>query len=305
VEFTGERFVPGVGGPIVLEHLHRYAVAQQVVCGKFVLDIACGEGYGTSLLAQTARYVLGIDLSVETAAHASVHYRSGNVAFAAGACADIPVSTHSVDVVVSFETLEHHDQHERMMEEIKRVLRPGGVLLISTPDRHEYSDLPGYHNPFHVKELYRHEFETLLKSHFRHIALFGQRVACGSYLAPLSETQWTHHRTFRGDPRRIICDGSFSHAVYLVALACDSALPSVGAGLFEAQFDAFGEIEKLNAQLLAVRSQLLAMRESPGWRTLERLRGIRAQMLPPGSSRGRAFSEILRRVVRAFERGPT
>jgi 2-polyprenyl-3-methyl-5-hydroxy-6-metoxy-1,4-benzoquinol methylase len=72
VQFTGERFVPGVGGPIVLEHLHRYAVAQQVVCGRFVLDIACGEGYGTSLLAQTARYVLGIDLSVETAAHASV-----------------------------------------------------------------------------------------------------------------------------------------------------------------------------------------------------------------------------------------
>jgi SAM-dependent methyltransferase len=91
------------------------------------------------------------------------------------------------------------------MEEIKRVLRPDGVLLISTPDRYEYSDLPRYHNQFHVKELYRHEFEALLKLRFRHIALFGQRVAYGSYLAPLSETQRTHHGTFRGDPRRITC----------------------------------------------------------------------------------------------------
>lgn len=287
---------------MVLEHLHRYAVAQQVVCGRFAVDIACGEGYGTSLLAQTARYVLGIDVSVETTAYASVHYRRGNVAFAAGACADIPVATHRVDVVVSFETLEHHDQHEQMMKEIKRVLRPDGVLIISTPDKREYSDLPGYRNPFHVKELYRDEFETLLKLHFRHVALFGQRVACGSYLAPLSETQRTPHRTFRGDPRRIICDGSFSHPVYLVALACDNALPSVSASLFDAQLDAFGEVAKLNSQLLAVRSQLLAIRESLGWRALERLRRIYALMLPPGSSRRKAFSEMLRRVARPFEK---
>ena len=71
-----------------------------------------------------------------------------------------------VDFVVSFETIEHHDQHLQMMMEIRRVLRPDGVLIISSPDKHEYSDVPGFKNEFHVKELYLSEFVDLLSSHF-------------------------------------------------------------------------------------------------------------------------------------------
>jgi SAM-dependent methyltransferase len=85
-------------------------------------------------------------------------------------------------VVTSFETIEHHDRHEEMIGEIKRVLRPGGLLILSSPNRAVYSDEPGYANPFHVKELYFDELEELLSRHFRHVRIYGQRVHVGSFV---------------------------------------------------------------------------------------------------------------------------
>ena len=87
----------------------------------------------------------------------------------------------SVDLVVSFETIEHHDRHLEMVKEIRRILRPDGVLIISSPDKHEYSDVPGFKNEYHVKELYLSEFTDLLASHFTHVGVFGQRISSGHW----------------------------------------------------------------------------------------------------------------------------
>ena len=183
--WTGERYVPEVKGEIELEHLHRYAIARDLAYGKDVLDIACGEGYGSVLLASVARSVTGVDISEETIAHASRKYVRSNLSFVVGSCASIPVPDASVDLVVSFETIEHHDRHLEMMKEIQRILRPDGVLIISSPDKHEYSDVPGFKNEYHVKELYLSEFTDLLASHFTHVGVFGQRVYFGSLVAPV------------------------------------------------------------------------------------------------------------------------
>ena len=150
--WTGERYLPEITGDIELEHLHRYAIARDLAYGKDVLDIACGEGYGSELLATVARKVTGVDISEETIAHAARKYVRPNIAFAVGSCACIPLADASVDLVVSFETIEHHDRHLEMMQEIRRVLRPAGVLIISSPDKHEYSDVPDYKNEYHVKD---------------------------------------------------------------------------------------------------------------------------------------------------------
>jgi SAM-dependent methyltransferase len=186
LDFTGERFLPAETGPIRYEHLHRYAVAREFVDGKTVLDIACGEGYGSILLAGRALHVVGVDIDSMTVDHAARTYANDTrVRFLGGRCDAIPLADASVEVVVSFETIEHHDRHEEMMKEIKRVLRPGGLLILSSPNRRVYSDEPCYQNPFHVKELYRDELLALLKRHFAAVRLYGQTTAIGSFLYPV------------------------------------------------------------------------------------------------------------------------
>ena len=170
--WTGERYVPGVIGDIELEHLHRYYLARELALGKDVLDIACGEGYGSLLLAEVARSVVGVDASEEVIRYADERYQRSNVQFKHGACGHIPLPDASIDLIVSFETIEHHDEHHEMMREFVRVLRPDGLVLISSPDKAEYSDKPHFVNSFHVKELYFEEFQELLLNYFGHAQFF-------------------------------------------------------------------------------------------------------------------------------------
>ena len=184
---SGERFLPSENrGVMRHEHLHRYALCQDLVRGRDVLDVASGEGYGSAMLAQTARSVVGVDVAAEAVEFARRHYYHANARFLVGDCSALPLADASVDVVVSFETIEHHDRHDAMMSEFRRVLRPDGIVVISSPNRLVYSDEPGYVNPYHVKELYFDEFVALLQRHFRYVGLHGQRIAAASFVYPLT-----------------------------------------------------------------------------------------------------------------------
>jgi ubiquinone/menaquinone biosynthesis C-methylase UbiE len=125
LEWTGERYVPQIRGTIALEHLHRYAFASEHVAGKVVLDMASGEGYGSEMLSRTAKHVYGVDIDEASVKHAQQNYKAENLEYHLGSCTEIPLPDASVDVVVSFETIEHITDHESMMREVKRVLRPG------------------------------------------------------------------------------------------------------------------------------------------------------------------------------------
>src|SRR6185436_20367656 len=102
---------------------------------KIVLDIACGEGYGVNLLSHNSKFVFGVDIDSQVISHASTKYKQSNVKFIPGSATQIPLPDFSVDVVTSFETLEHLEDHTTMMSEIKRVLKLNGILIISTPDK--------------------------------------------------------------------------------------------------------------------------------------------------------------------------
>ncbi|MHC9085643.1 methyltransferase domain-containing protein [Luteimonas sp. RIT-PG2_3] len=184
MEFTGERFVPTEHGEIRQEHLHRYAWCLPAVAGLDVLDIASGEGYGSSMLAETARSVLGVDISGEAVAHALEKYGGrGNLSFVRGSAAEIPAAAGSFDVVVSFETIEHLIEQEQMLDEIKRVLRPDGFLVISSPNKEVYSEQSGHHNEFHLKELELEELTALLVKRFPAVKMFGHRLAVASTIS--------------------------------------------------------------------------------------------------------------------------
>ena len=186
--FTGERFLPECAGEMIYEHWHRYLIARNYVGGKRVLDVASGEGYGSHLLSKAAFSVVGADISADAVAHASRRYANENLRYVAADCTKIPEPDASFDVIVSFETVEHMAEHEAFIREVDRLLAPGGMFIISSPNRPEYSDKTGYKNEFHVKELDRDELKTLLDPHFPAQAWFAQRAAFHSMVWPIETT---------------------------------------------------------------------------------------------------------------------
>ncbi len=186
--FTGERYHPEVPREMAYEHWHRYAFVMELARGRQILDAACGEGYGAALLARTAASVLGVDLSAEAIAHATACYAHPRLRFQQGDVRTLDgVAAESIDLVVSFETLEHVAEHEEMLAAFSRVLKPDGLLVLSTPDRHTYSEISGHRNPHHVRELYRHEFAALLQRYFAQHRLYGQRMVAHSLLWRLDD----------------------------------------------------------------------------------------------------------------------
>ena len=183
LQFTGERFTPECNGAIWYEHWHRYCAVLPAAAGKRVLDGACGEGYGSMLLAGAAATVVGIDIDSAAIGHATARYaHRANLGFIQGSCAALPLPDASVDLVVSFETIEHLTEQEAMLAEFRRVLVPEGVLIISSPNKAIYSEETGYANHFHVRELTREELAAALARSFPQQAWYGQRALAHSLI---------------------------------------------------------------------------------------------------------------------------
>ena len=258
LQFTGERLTTNLDAVYgVTEHLHRYALAQQLVHNKIVLDIASGEGYGSNLLAQTAKKVIGVDIDFESVTHATEKYNSKNVSFQQGSTSAIPLDDHSVDVVVSFETLEHHDQHEQMMQEISRVLKSDGILLISSPEKSIYAERDP-NNPFHIKELNLDEFKNLLDTYFSNTLLFQQQFVVGSLITLLDDTILTQFKTFDGNFETIqngLKPQQFYNKPYFNLAICTNAAINLQHLLGNSLFNGYAVLEnqfKNEAEKLAV-----------------------------------------------------
>ncbi len=184
LEFTGERFIPGHGGvQLAYEHLHRYLFAMRWATGKNVLDVASGSGYGAGLLAKVARRVWAVDIDDPTVTQARRTTRDGNICFVNADGRHLPLQSGMIDLIVAFEVIEHIPDQEGLIQEIARVLRPGGLALISTPNKAVYSDARKYVNPFHLREFYRDELVELLRRGFPFVRLFQQQVRAGSLIS--------------------------------------------------------------------------------------------------------------------------
>jgi len=233
--WTGERLVTDIGGAIEAEHFHRYFLARELCRGKCVLDVASGEGYGTALLAQTANYVVGIEVDRGSVEHAANTYRHDNLLFVQGEATKLPIDTASVDVVVSFETLEHFFDHEAFLVEVRRILAPNGLLIISTPDVDTYSSVCRPPNQFHVRELNRQEFLTELQGTFSNVNLFHQRAIVGSAVLAESQSSGFPYKAVNFEQRDEVTfqsDSRLPRAPYLIALASMSAVPEFAASVF-------------------------------------------------------------------------
>lgn len=231
--WTGERLTSEVYGQIEVEHLHRYFLARDMCRNLDVLDIACGEGYGSALLAQVARSVVGIDVSDQAVAHAERAYPKSNLSYQQGDARSLPFPDDSLDVIVSFETLEHFYEHDQFLAEVRRVLRPTGRLIISSPDRDVYSPPGSAANPYHVRELSRIEFEALLHSFFPHALFLSQRPMLGSALIADDNGGPSRTLTFEKRGERFYeASSGLPRSLYIIAIASKYPVENVPNSLF-------------------------------------------------------------------------
>jgi SAM-dependent methyltransferase len=169
-----ERIVPDETSPGILAlHLKRYVFAEGFCAGKRALDVACGTGYGSAHLGAVAGSVVGVDADEGAVAYARRRYASPNVVFELMDATRLAFADASFDAVCSFETIEHLPDRDAFLAEVVRVLAPGGVFLVSTPQAPRTIDRPD--NPYHFVEYARTDFEALLRRFFAEVDLYGQR----------------------------------------------------------------------------------------------------------------------------------
>ena len=166
---TGERTAPGIPSENYWfrRHVAAYRFAARIVRGM-VLDAGSGEGYGSEILRASARKVVSLDLDAPTLIHARGRY--GSASPVRGDLSDLPLADASFDAIVALQVVEHLAPVEGFVREARRVLRPGGTLVISTPNR---TTFPAGLNPFHAHEYDGPELRELLSGTFSEVRLLG------------------------------------------------------------------------------------------------------------------------------------
>lgn len=256
--FTGERFVPGDGGgQIAVEHAHRYMWAAPLVAGMDVVDLGSGSGYAANLLAGTKSYV-GYDIARDAVAFAQRKFGAPTVSFEVADVADTQRAESSTDVVICFEVLEHVENPGDVVREAKRILRPGGIFVSSTPDKSVYNRSRTEPNPFHVAEMERCEYEHLLSTYFSHTRLLGQAVATASWL--LEES----HEATGASSGMTLTDadlpgvGIRPEPVYWLGIASDAHLPQLSEGAMLGGGADREDLERVLTQLRVTEAELQA-----------------------------------------------
>jgi ubiquinone/menaquinone biosynthesis C-methylase UbiE len=309
--FTGERFLPNEAGEMWAEHWHRYHAIQHLAAGKRVLDVACGEGYGSALLSRVASTVSGVDISNEAITHATAVYSTQkNLTFIEASCTQLPFADHSFDVVVSFETIEHITEHDAFLDEIKRVLTVDGLLIISSPNKAEYSDARNFQNEFHVKELYRDELAALIAKRFAHARWLSQRNGFYSLIAPESNpsTGAASEALLPGDAHVITVSKKAPQqiaaslpALYFLVLASANAATiehaTISTSVFsDAEEFAMNDYKKIYRDLVSLSQKHQALHDEMAALQGENAR-LREQASAPQTNTDSWFTKFIKRLT--------
>ena len=316
---TGERYLPFVdptttGAEIHYEHLHRYAFASNFTKGKCVLDLASGEGYGSYLISDEAASVVGIEIDEDVIEHSRAKYHRENLEFRQGSILEVPIDGGKIfDVIVCFEAIEHVEDHERLLSEVKRLLKDDGFLIISTPNKNMYSDNSNYTNPFHLKELNFDDFTHLLACYFSYNYLYGQQVITGSNIWRLLSNGVKYCDEFMVE----IEDGSFVFKneidkipMYFISISSNLQLGETvnktsflidKSNMLNAQRDAqrdaqisslFGQLQKSNAHASSLQQEISDMKKSVIWQLTMKFHDSVVERAMPQDTRRRRWYDL-------------
>ena len=235
------------------EHLIRYLFAVKFVGGKNVLDIACGSGYGTQIMAKNgAREVIGIDINEGVIKRANENNKLENVKYVFGDARKIELANKSQDVVVSFETIEHLEHVDEYLSELKRVVKSEGLVIVSTPNWEVGKNM----NPYHLKEYKRDEFEGVLRRYFSKCVVLEQVSGIGSVI-----------RVNKKQAGNVLVDET-GKPDYFIAIC------SVNGGV---NFEGITNVASLNQKALK------KLRDNPGLKMVDRMYSVLVKI--PGLGR--------------------
>jgi 2-polyprenyl-3-methyl-5-hydroxy-6-metoxy-1,4-benzoquinol methylase len=297
-----ERFVPGTadGELMEVEHLARYRWAGQLVAGRTVLDAGCGVGYGSAMLARAgAGEVVGLDLSAE-AIEAASKAAPANASFVVGDVHALPFAAGRFELVVCFEVIEHVESQDDVIAELARVLAPGGVLAISSPNRDVYPA----GNPHHLHEYLPEELRSAVAAHFEHVQLRRQHAWLAS--AVLDDEQAADASLQPRDDVRVAktLGRDPGSEPFTIALASREPLPATTGGvLLSALADAAlgAELEHARADIAALRLVEAGLRKDAAT-LLGELDDKRAELRSVYASVSWRLTEPLRRAKRLRRR---
>lgn len=194
---TGERLIPNESSSreeylAFVRHLTAYEFAlQQISHEHVVLDLGCRVGYGTHFLSHRVKRIMGIDVEPEAILHASRTYDSPNCTFMVYDGHTIPFDDTTLDMVVSFQVIEHIENDAHYVSEVYRVLKPGGTFIATTPDR-SYRLNPGQKpwNRYHVREYASEDLHQVVSSVFPHVQMFHVCADDNIYNMEVERVQW-------------------------------------------------------------------------------------------------------------------
>ena len=281
LEATGERFLPDEqqGELVHAEHLARYLFAAQLASSRRVLDAACGEGYGTALLSVGASSATGVDVDERTVEHARSRHPGPN--FVAGDVRELPFGDGSFDLVVCFETIEHVPDPERVLAELRRVMAADALLLVSTPNKHQYL----VENEFHEREFFHEEFVALLEARFERVDVLLQHNWLTSAVLPAQLARQASGDQPLDVELRKVAGIEPGGELYTLALCGTGELPAlrptgVLAGVDEAHHlaERLVEAERTAARWHGEYLTLVGVYDSVWWRMTAPLRALADRM---------------------------
>jgi ubiquinone/menaquinone biosynthesis C-methylase UbiE len=223
VEFTGERVVPGqVNDDLWSEHVARYAFARRFAEGRRVLDAGSGTGYGAAELSQSAASVVGLEIDSDAVEFSRSNYPLANLSFQVGSCTAMPSEPQSFDLIVAFEVIEHLADYGKFLDECARVLSPGGLFIVSSPNKtyYEKSRAETGPNPYHQHEFEPAEFHSELRRCFPQVQLLLQNRVESFAFHP-ANTFWPADARIDGG------GGNATDAHFLIGICALQELPAL------------------------------------------------------------------------------
>ena len=228
MKHADEHFIPGTSRITEIESFHRYHAAAPLCKGKTVLDAACGEGYGSAILAASAEKVRGIDQNAEAVREAKEKYKASNLDFVSGIVEEMPFEAESFDRIVSFETIEHLIDQRKFLCEIRRVLKSDGILILSSPNKTSFRSRNKEENLYHINELEPEQLLELIKEYFPHTALYGQDAFYNSVISGDGANSYL----VRDSENNVLWQNALKPVQYSIVLASAKELPSFSPSSF-------------------------------------------------------------------------
>lgn len=215
-----------LGATFYFEHLNRYNFANQFVTGKNVVDVACGVGYGSYLLATSgAKSVFGIDISKKAIKYAQSKYRAKNLKFKVLDAFKLDLARNSIDVAISFEFIEHITNQDGFLQEVLKIMKRDGILVISTPNKITYPS----GNKFHKKELDLKDFKVLLNKYFKNVVVLNQSFLFTNFI---TNSEPTNYKNTSIIVEEIFYDHFNENTQYYVAVCTNGMVPKIKQSQF-------------------------------------------------------------------------